>query len=257
MIAKLLIAWCLMALCVAIHAAGVTAVLRWWDRATPPPGFWSWTRLLVGVAGWMILLHLAEISAWALVFARVQVWVREQQVEQSDFVLRRAEAQKQQGFGDAEEVTQARTSYAGFRTTLIAAKADLLDREAALRNLLGLPPYDPLQIVPTTQPLEGRVLPLWEPLVELADGVLPRLRFGPPAALAVVAQVMPATRVIAAAAARRRTDLLRVGVAANGRVLVSINKSFDAARDVRRRMPASRAPRGGDPDQMRLYGNLQ
>jgi hypothetical protein len=73
MIAKLLIAWCLMALCVAIHAAGVTTVLRWWDRATPPPGFWSWTRLLVGVVGWMILLHLAEISAWALVFARAEV----------------------------------------------------------------------------------------------------------------------------------------------------------------------------------------
>ena len=73
MIAKLLIAWCLMALCVAIHAAGVTTVLRWWDRATPSPGFWSWTRLLVGVVGWMILLHLAEISAWALVFARAEV----------------------------------------------------------------------------------------------------------------------------------------------------------------------------------------
>ena len=73
MIAKLLIAWCLMALCVAIHAAGVTTALRWWDRARRPPSLGGWTWLLVGVAGWMILLHLAEISAWALVYARAAV----------------------------------------------------------------------------------------------------------------------------------------------------------------------------------------
>ena len=106
---------------------------------------------------------------WALVFARVQVWVREQQVEQSEFVLRRAEAQLKVGTVDVGEVTQARTSYASFRTSLVAAKAELLNREAALRNVLGLPPYDPLQIVPTTQPLENRIEPQWEPLVELAE----------------------------------------------------------------------------------------
>ena len=66
-----MIAWGLMALCVAIHAAGVAAALRWWDRVRQPPGFWAWTRLLVVLAGWMILLHLAEICAWALVYAHV------------------------------------------------------------------------------------------------------------------------------------------------------------------------------------------
>ena len=69
MIWKLLLAWCLMALCVVIHAAGIAATLRWWDRTARPSGFWAWTWLLVGVAGWMIFVHLAEISAWALVYA--------------------------------------------------------------------------------------------------------------------------------------------------------------------------------------------
>lgn len=68
MIAKLLLAWSLMALCVAIHAMGVTAALRWWGRRSPQ-GYWSWTSTLVFVAGWMILLHLIEITVWGLVYA--------------------------------------------------------------------------------------------------------------------------------------------------------------------------------------------
>jgi hypothetical protein len=72
-IAKLLLAWCLMALCVAIHATGVVAALRRWDRARPQTGVRGWNWLLVEVAGWMILLHLVEISVWALVFASAAV----------------------------------------------------------------------------------------------------------------------------------------------------------------------------------------
>jgi hypothetical protein len=73
MIAKLLLAWCLMSLCVVIHAAGIAAALRWWDRRSRPSGFWAWTWLLIRMAGWMISLHLAEISVWALAYARAGV----------------------------------------------------------------------------------------------------------------------------------------------------------------------------------------
>jgi ion channel len=69
MLSKLLAAWFLMALCVAIHAGGVTSALRW--QRHPPESaqqFWRWTSLLIGVAGWMILLHLLEISVWALFY---------------------------------------------------------------------------------------------------------------------------------------------------------------------------------------------
>jgi hypothetical protein len=64
MISKLFTAWCLMALCVAIHAGGVTAALRW-QRQRPEWQFWRWTWHFIMVAGWMILLHLLEITVWA------------------------------------------------------------------------------------------------------------------------------------------------------------------------------------------------
>lgn len=71
MITKLLIAWLMMAFCVAIHATGVIGALRWADRssALTDPRFWPPIRLLIRVAGWLILMHLLEISLWALLYS--------------------------------------------------------------------------------------------------------------------------------------------------------------------------------------------
>jgi len=72
MLSKLFIAWCLMGLCVAIHAAGVTSALHWLRRRPNlTPRFWPWTWLFIRLAGWMILFHLLEIAVWALVY----VWM--------------------------------------------------------------------------------------------------------------------------------------------------------------------------------------
>ena len=70
MLTQLFIAWCLMAACVAIHAGGITSALRWLRRQ-PDSGqdFWPVTWLFISITGWIILLHLTEISAWALVYA--------------------------------------------------------------------------------------------------------------------------------------------------------------------------------------------
>lgn len=69
MLAKLLLAWALMAVCVVIHATGLAAALWWLRRHTEtPPRFWAWTRLFVELAGWIVLLHLLEIVAWAWVY---------------------------------------------------------------------------------------------------------------------------------------------------------------------------------------------
>ena len=69
MVTKLILALCLMALCVAIHAGGVTSALRWARRQQySAQQFWRWTWLFIAVAGWMIVLHLFEISAWALLY---------------------------------------------------------------------------------------------------------------------------------------------------------------------------------------------
>ena len=69
MLPKLVTAFVLMALCVAIHAMGLTTALRWLDR--PPPRvrqFWRPTWLLSAIAGWVILFHLMEITVWALFY---------------------------------------------------------------------------------------------------------------------------------------------------------------------------------------------
>lgn len=70
MIAKLLVAWCLLALTVTIHAAGLAAVLGYVLRRPPAPraGFWPMTWIVIRVAAWLILLHLAEIAVWALFY---------------------------------------------------------------------------------------------------------------------------------------------------------------------------------------------
>ena len=65
MLSMLLLAWCLMAVCVAIHAIGVTSAVRWLRRRPiSTPRFWPWTRLFILLAGWIILLHLLEITVW-------------------------------------------------------------------------------------------------------------------------------------------------------------------------------------------------
>jgi len=70
MLPKLLAAWCLLALTVMIHAAGLAAVLRR-SLGSPAPldtRFWPVTWLLVRVAWVLILLHLAEIAVWTLFY---------------------------------------------------------------------------------------------------------------------------------------------------------------------------------------------
>jgi len=67
MITHFLIGWCLMALCVMIHATGLMAALRWVARssALADSRFWPPTWLLIRIAGWLIALHLLEIGVWA------------------------------------------------------------------------------------------------------------------------------------------------------------------------------------------------
>src|SRR3954466_1800087 len=69
MLTKLLVAWALMAGCVAIHAAGVAAAMPGLARLSlVADRFWLSTRLFVRLAAWIVLLHLLEIAAWALLY---------------------------------------------------------------------------------------------------------------------------------------------------------------------------------------------
>jgi hypothetical protein len=72
-ISRLLIALTLMAICVAIHAAGMSWALRQLRSRRPSTfQFWPMIRMFVLVAAWIILLHLAEIAVWATFY----VWRR-------------------------------------------------------------------------------------------------------------------------------------------------------------------------------------
>jgi Ion channel len=70
MIAKLLMASCLVAITVTIHAAGIGMALSHALRSTrrPETRFWPITWLLVRIAWFLILIHLLEIAVWALFF---------------------------------------------------------------------------------------------------------------------------------------------------------------------------------------------
>ncbi len=107
-------------------------------------------------------LVLGTITAyWNIVEARVNVWARKIQEQQSREAFERESARLKSGFSDAGTVAQARVTYYQFRANRIAAEADVLTRERALRNLLGLPPDDQRQIVPTSAPLAERLQHQW------------------------------------------------------------------------------------------------
>jgi hypothetical protein len=67
MLAKILAAFGLMALCVVIHAVGVTSALRWVGHgpARRRQSFFRWTWRFVRLAAWMIAMHMVEIGVWA------------------------------------------------------------------------------------------------------------------------------------------------------------------------------------------------
>lgn len=65
MLAKFLIAVCLVVVTVGIHTVGFSALLRAivWSHALTRSGFWLVTRFMVGLTCWLILIHLTEISS--------------------------------------------------------------------------------------------------------------------------------------------------------------------------------------------------
>jgi outer membrane protein TolC len=112
---------------------------------------------------------------WNLVFARTDRWARQQQVDQAKFAYERASKRQAAQLADQAEVAQTRVAFANFRAALIAAEANVLDREAALRNLLFLPPNDDRELIPVTYPQVERLEKDWDSLLALAEERRPDL----------------------------------------------------------------------------------
>jgi hypothetical protein len=70
MLPELLAASVLLALCVVIHAAGLTAVFRRFTGAAPSHGlgFLAGAWLLIRVAWWLIIIHLIQIAVGAMFY---------------------------------------------------------------------------------------------------------------------------------------------------------------------------------------------
>jgi hypothetical protein len=68
MISTLLTAWCLLAVTVTIHAAGLSALLRGLPPALRDKRFATVTWQILQVAWRLILLHVLEIAVWALFY---------------------------------------------------------------------------------------------------------------------------------------------------------------------------------------------
>ncbi len=106
---------------------------------------------------------------WVLVFAKTDLWAREQQVEQAQFAVDRAEARyaaREIGIGD---VAQTQVALENFRATLLASQANVLQRQAGLLNILGLPPYEPLRTIPVTPMLDQPIQVDWAAINDLAQ----------------------------------------------------------------------------------------
>jgi outer membrane protein TolC len=112
---------------------------------------------------------------WALVVARVEVWARQQQVSESTWAYERERERLQRGFASLGDREQARAAMESFRANLIGAEAVVLQREATLRNLMGLPPSDGVQMVPVTPFSTGALESDWGELVGLAEEQRPDL----------------------------------------------------------------------------------
>ena len=112
---------------------------------------------------------------WQLSFAQVDVWAREQQVAQGRETLDRALARVVTGEVNEADSAQARVSYEGFRANLIAAEANRLNLEAALRNIIGISPNDGRVIVPATPPSTRHLATDWQQVLALAEEYRPDL----------------------------------------------------------------------------------
>ncbi len=110
---------------------------------------------------------------WNLVQARTELWARENQVEQLKFAFELKEARFKKEIDDIADQAQAKAAYLNARGLLIQAQGSVLQREAALRNLVGLPPEDGLRLVPSTPPTRDRIEFRWEELIETAQSRRP------------------------------------------------------------------------------------
>jgi len=105
---------------------------------------------------------------WSLVFAKTDLWARQQQVENSRFAYELTKARVEVGDASAGELAQAELALENFRASLLVSESNVLQRQAALSNILGLPPAEPERFVPVTPMVDQLIEVDWELINDLA-----------------------------------------------------------------------------------------
>lgn len=110
---------------------------------------------------------------WNLVQARTDLWARKQQVELLEFAVKQAEVKLEIGDQNYSPLLQQRVAIENFRASVLVAEGNLLQRESALRNVLGLSPFDNDRIIPTTPLIDQKITWDWNELLSLAEQYRP------------------------------------------------------------------------------------
>lgn len=121
--------------------------------------------------------HLRGIieAYWSLVAARTELWARQQQVDQLTETVRRVKARVRNNIDNRADLAQAELALANIKATVVSAEGNVLLREAALRNIIGVSPSDGTVFIPTTPPINDRFIPDWDQLLLLAEERRPEL----------------------------------------------------------------------------------
>jgi outer membrane protein TolC len=112
---------------------------------------------------------------WNLVFARTDVWARRRQLDQLREAVRRIKARYEKSIDNRADLAQADLALANARASLVSSEASVLQREAALRNILGIPPSDNSVYVPVTPPISDQFVADWPSIVQIAQERRPDL----------------------------------------------------------------------------------
>ena len=110
---------------------------------------------------------------WSLVFARTDLWTRQKQVEQAEFAFERTKSRVEVGDANEGDLAQTQVALENFRASLLASQANVLQRQAALLNIMGLPPYESERAIPVTPMLDRRVEIQWDKINQLAARMRP------------------------------------------------------------------------------------
>lgn len=105
---------------------------------------------------------------WVLVAARTDVWSKQQQIEQLEETVRYIKTQMKLGIVNRADLSQVQVTLANTRANLVTSRANMIQREDALRNLIGMPPSDGKRLIPHTPPTDERFHPDWAQLLEIA-----------------------------------------------------------------------------------------